>query len=118
MRVLHCIYDDPRNPWVGGVDGVEPAPPWTYPSPGTGEGGGSQAAGWGPSRSQPSACHTHEKSPSPACGGGVGEGACRVRDASAKRRDPRQFAGLASVTHSFIVRYGAAARPRASGGTP
>ncbi|HEU0054532.1 MAG TPA: hypothetical protein VFQ39_15195, partial [Longimicrobium sp.] len=22
MRVLHCIYDDPRNPWVGGGGAV------------------------------------------------------------------------------------------------
>ncbi len=39
----------------------------------------------------------------------------RVRDASAKRRDLQAVSrGLASVTHSFIVRYGAAARPRRS----
>ncbi len=64
-----------------------------FPSPGTGEGGGSQAAGWGPRRD------------------------ARVRDASAKRRDPTAVSlGLASVTHGRIVRYGAAARPRRSRG--
>ena len=67
------------------------------PPPARGRVASLKRAGWGPRGRQ------HEP---------------RVRDASAKRRDPAgQFPpGLASVTHSFIVRYGAAARPRRSRG--